>query len=77
MDSENQKIIKSGGNTKFNNLPPLRKWIISNKYFIKCSDTKENKSSATHYLLDGGIWKVPLEKYQEFLQLLLLPIFPF
>ena len=58
-------------NNKFNSLPPLRKWIISNKYFIKCSDTnKENKASATHYLLDGGIWKVPMDKYQEFLQLL-------
>lgn len=51
-------------------LPPLRKWILSNKYFIKSSETKEKKSGSTHYLLDGGIWKVPMEKYTEFLKLL-------
>jgi hypothetical protein len=53
-----------------NKLPPLRKWILSNKYFIKSSETKEKKTDATHYLLDGGIWKVPLSEYQEFLRLL-------
>jgi hypothetical protein len=56
--------------SQFNNLPPLKKWIISNKYFIKSSETKEKKTDATHYLLDGGIWKVPLGEYQEFLRLL-------
>ena len=53
-----------------NTLPPLKKWILSNKYFIKCSETKEKKAGSTHYLLDGGIWKVPLGEYQEFLRLL-------
>jgi hypothetical protein len=56
--------------SKFNLLPPLRKWVIENKYFIKTSDTKENKSKATHFLLDGGLWKIPLNDYQTFLQLL-------
>jgi len=28
---------------KFEALPPLKKWVITNKYFIKVSDTKENK----------------------------------
>ena len=54
----------------FQELPPLKKWIISNKYFIKCSENKEKKIDSTHYLLDGGIWKVPLSKYIEFLKLL-------
>ena len=54
----------------FQELPPLKKWIISNKYFIKCSENKEKKIDSTHYLLDGGIWKVPLNKYIEFLRLL-------
>uniref|UniRef100_A0A6C0I8K9 C962R-like N-terminal AEP domain-containing protein n=1 Tax=viral metagenome TaxID=1070528 RepID=A0A6C0I8K9_9ZZZZ len=49
---------------------PLRKWILSNKYFIKCSEPKEKKALATHYLLDGGIWKVPMEEYPNFLRLL-------
>jgi len=53
-----------------NNLPPLRKWIISNKFFIKSSEPKEKKVDATHYLLDGGIWKVPMKEYPEFLRLL-------
>ena len=53
-----------------NSLPPLKKWILSNKYFIKSSETKEKKAGSTHYLLDGGIWKVPLDKYTEFLRLL-------
>jgi hypothetical protein len=55
---------------KFQLLPPLRKWVITNKYFIKTSDTKENKSKATHFLLDGGLWKIPINEYQTFLQLL-------
>ena len=53
-----------------NNISPLRLWVLKNKYFIKVSETKEIKSMATHYLLDGGLWKIPLEKYQEFLLLL-------
>jgi hypothetical protein len=53
-----------------NNLPPLRKWILSNKFFIKCTEPKEKKVDATHYLLDGGIWKVPMNEYTEFLRLL-------
>ena len=55
---------------RFDNLSALKKWIISNKYFIKTSEPKEQKATATHYLLDGGIWKVPLEHYQNFLKLL-------
>jgi len=55
---------------KFDNLSPLKKWVITNKYFIKTSEPKEIKLSATHYLLDGGIWKIPLNEYQTFLQLL-------
>lgn len=55
---------------KFDNLSPLKKWIISNRYFIKTSETRESKATATHYLLDGGIWKVPLEHYPNFLKLL-------
>jgi hypothetical protein len=53
-----------------NNLPPLKKWIISNKFFIKSSEPKEKKVDSTHYLLDGGIWKVPMKEYPEFLRLL-------
>lgn len=53
---------------------PLRKWILKNKYFIKCSEyskyKKNNTDPPTHYLLDGGIWKVPMSNYQEFLRLL-------
>ena len=55
---------------KFDTLSPLRKWVISNKYFIKTSDSRDKKAEATHYLLDGGIWKIPLNEYQTFLQLL-------
>ena len=55
---------------KFDTLSPLRKWVISNKYFIKTSDPRDKKAEATHYLLDGGIWKIPLNEYQTFLQLL-------
>ena len=55
---------------RFDNLSPLKKWIISNKYFIKTSESREQKATATHYLLDGGIWKVPLSDYPNFLKLL-------
>jgi hypothetical protein len=55
---------------RFDNLSPLKKWIISNRYFIKTSEPRERKAEATHYLLDGGIWKVPLEHYPNFLKLL-------
>ena len=54
----------------FNSLSPLKKWVITNKYFIKTSDTKEKKSTATHFLLDGGIWSIPKEMYSNFLNLL-------
>ena len=55
---------------KFDLLPPLKKWIISNKFYLKTSDPKEKKIGSTHFLLDGGIWKVPKEEYQTFLRLL-------
>ena len=55
---------------KFDTLPPLKKWIISNKYFLRVSDPKEKKVGATHLLLDGGIWKVPKEESQNFLRIL-------
>ena len=55
---------------KFNQLSPLKKWVISNKYFVKTSDPKEKKINVSHYLLDGGIWKIPKNEYQEFLRLL-------
>ena len=55
---------------RFSNLNPLKKWIITNKYYVKTTDSKENKMNATHYLLDGGIWKIPKEEYQNFLRLL-------
>jgi len=51
----------------FKNLPPLKQWVIQNKYYIK-SGTKQIKP--THYLLDGGIWKIPLNEYDTFLRLL-------
>jgi len=54
---------------KIDTLNPLKKWVLTNKYFIKVSE-KEKKAEATHYLLDGGIWKIPLTEYQTFLQLL-------
>ena len=49
---------------------PLKKWVFTNKYYIKCNEPKEKKASATHYLLDGGIWKIPKGEYLEFLRLL-------
>jgi hypothetical protein len=54
----------------FNSLSPLRKWVISKKYFVKINGPKEEKVGATHYLLDGGIWKIPKNEYSEFLKLL-------
>ena len=57
-------------NTKFSGLSPLRQWVISNKFFIRTTDTKENKLNSTHFLLDGGLWKIPLNRYEEFLKLL-------
>jgi hypothetical protein len=56
--------------TKFDTLPPLKKWVITSKYFLKTTDTKEKKVGSTHFLLDGGIWKIPLGEYQTFLRLL-------
>lgn len=58
------------GVKNFNDLPDLKKWVITNKYFIKTNDSKELKKTCTHYLLDGGIWKIPLNEYQTFLKLL-------
>jgi hypothetical protein len=55
---------------RFDLLSPLKKWVISNKYFIKTTESKDQKLLATHYLLDGGIWKIPLNEYQTFLKLL-------
>ena len=55
---------------KFDTLSPLRKWVITNKYFIKTSDPKEKKVGSTHFLLDGGIWKIPQTEYLEFLKIL-------
>ena len=55
---------------KFNQLSPLKKWVISNKYYIKTTDPKEKKADPTHYLLDGGMWKIPKGEYPEFLRLL-------
>ena len=52
------------------NLNPLRKWVLKNKYFIKVSESKEIKATGTHFLLDGGIWKIPKNEYLEFLRLL-------
>jgi hypothetical protein len=56
--------------TKFDTLPPLKKWVITSKYFLKTTDPKEKKIGSTHFLLDGGIWKIPLAEYQTFLRLL-------
>jgi hypothetical protein len=57
-------------NSNNQNISPLRRWIYLNKYFIKISENKDIKSTATHFLLDGGLWKIPMDKYQEFLLLL-------
>jgi hypothetical protein len=58
----------------FNRLNPLKQWVITNKYFIKTTDPKEKKINPTHYLLDGGIWKIPIDKYHEFLKLLAIDL---
>ena len=55
-------------------LNPLKKWVLTNKYFIKTTDTKEKKSTATHFLLDGGIWSIPKEVYSAFLNLLAIDL---
>ena len=55
-------------------LNPLKKWVLSNKYYIKTTDSKEKKSTATHFLLDGGIWCVPKEQYSYFLNLLAIDL---
>jgi hypothetical protein len=51
-------------------LNPLKRWVLSNKFYIKITDSKERKATATHFLLDGGIWCIPKEQYPEFLNLL-------
>jgi hypothetical protein len=53
---------------------PLKKWVLSNRFFIKTTDPKEKKASASHFLLDGGIWNIPTEKYSEFLNLLAIDL---
>ena len=55
---------------KFNELSPLKKWVITNKYYIRINDPKEKKVGSTHFLLDGGIWKIPKNEYEEFLRIL-------
>jgi hypothetical protein len=55
-------------------LNPLKKWVLTNKFFIKTTDTKEKKATATHFLLDGGIWSIPKERYSEFLNLLAIDL---
>jgi hypothetical protein len=56
--------------TKFNELNPLKKWILTNKFYVRINDSKEKKVGSTHFLLDGGIWKVPKQNYEEFLKIL-------
>ena len=53
---------------------PLKKWIFSKKYFVKTTESKERKATATHFLLDGGIWSIPKEEYSEFLHLLAIDL---
>jgi hypothetical protein len=55
-------------------LSPLKKWVLSNRFFIKTTDPKEKKAVASHFLLDGGIWGVPNDKYPEFLNLLAIDL---
>ena len=52
------------------NLSPLRKWILSNSFYVRVNDPKEKKIGSTHFLLDGGIWKVPKNEYENFLRIL-------
>ena len=55
-------------------LNPLKKWVLNSKYFIKTTDSKEKKATATHFLLDGGIWCIPKEQYSGFLNLLAIDL---
>jgi hypothetical protein len=55
-------------------LNPLKKWVLTNKYFIKTSEAREKKLTATHFLLDGGIWSIPKEHYPDFLNLLAIDL---
>jgi hypothetical protein len=55
-------------------LNPLKKWVLTNKFYIKITDSKERKALATHFLLDGGIWSIPKERYSEFLNLLAIDL---
>jgi hypothetical protein len=55
-------------------LNPLKKWIFSSKFFIKTTDSKERKSTATHFLLDGGTWCIPKQNYPGFLNLLAIDL---
>jgi hypothetical protein len=55
-------------------LNPLKKWVLSNKFYIKITDTKEKKTTASHFLLDGGIWSIPKDKYLNFLELLAIDL---
>ena len=59
---------------KGSDLNPLKRWVLSNKYFIKTTDSKEKKATATHFLLDGGIWCIPKDQYPEFLRLLAIDL---
>jgi len=56
------------------NLNPLKKWVFSKKYFIKTTDSKERKATATHFLLDGGTWGIAKDDYPEFLNLLAIDL---
>jgi hypothetical protein len=55
-------------------LNPLKKWVLTNKFFIKTTDSKDRKALATHFLLDGGIWCIPKERYSDFLHLLAIDL---
>jgi hypothetical protein len=48
----------------FNELPPLKQWVYRNKYHIR------TKGCSTHFLLDGGVWNIPLNEYSTFIRLL-------
>jgi hypothetical protein len=49
-------------------LSPLAKWVYDNKYSLKYPYPKEEKATSTHFLLNGGVWKIPKGEYQEFLR---------
>jgi len=53
----------------FGDLPKLKQWVFLNKFHIKTSEYKQKKDKPTHFLLDGGIWKIPMSHYDEFLRL--------